>query len=307
MISRHEYHGGIWVDIENPSDEEIRSIAQEFHIGTHIEREILAPTPFPLVVPDTDATLLVLHFPSSRGGNDGDTGSQEVDFVVGKHFILTVRYEVVAPLHHLKKLLETQKILEGGHSVTTDMMVEILFAHLYTSVRDHVNHIASRLEQVEKQMFDGHEKSTIRSISGMNREYLHVEAALASHEEPLGHFLDMLVDRGTVTESFAERAQHITGEHAQVTRFTKTHRQVATELRETNSALLEARQNEIIKTLTVITVIILPLELIAAIYKIDAAGTPLAGHPQLFWILIGIMASIAVLMLAFFARKRWLF
>lgn len=306
MISRHEYHGGVWVDLEKPTQEEIRSVATEFSISENIERELLLPTPIPLVAAEEGATLLVLHF-STHSTETGVAENQEVDFVVGKHFILTVRYEVIAPVYHLKKLLETQSMVAGKGSVTTDMFLEILFLHLYTSVRDHTNNIAARLEKIEHHMFDGNERATIHSISNINREFLHVAAALANQDEPLTRFLRLLVDRSTFGPAFKERAERILSEVALVTRLVATHRAVATELRETNSSLLEVRQNEIMKTLTLITVVILPLELIAAIYKIHAGGTPLIDHPNLFWILIGIMGTVALLMTLFFVRKRWLF
>jgi magnesium transporter len=306
MITRHPYKGGVWIDIENPNDDDIRDLAREFQIGDRIEKEILSPTPFPLVSADTGATLLVLHFPG-HGAEDGDAGNQEVDFVVSEKFILTVRYEVIAPLHHLKKLLETQTIIEGKGSITTDVLLEVLFAHLYTSVRDHTNHIASRLEHVERQMFDGHERLTIRAISNVSREYLHMEAALANHEEPLGRFLGLLKDRGTFNGTFAERSERILNEHMQVARLVSTHREVATELRETNIALLEARQNEIMKTLTVITFIFLPLELITFVFGMHVLGTPLENHPDAFWIITGTMAMVGLIITLFLAKKRWIF
>ncbi|MBU6388481.1 hypothetical protein KGQ72_01215 [Patescibacteria group bacterium] len=256
MIFRHEYRGGVWVDLEQPSEEEIRQVVDEFSISKLIEKEILSPTPTPLVAADAGVTLLILHFPS-HGAEDGDTGNQEIDFIVGDRFILTVRYEIIAPLYHLKKLLETQQLIAGkGSAVTTDVLLEVLFAHLYTSVRDHTNHIANRLERVEQDMFDGQERKTVRAISNVNREFLHMEASLANQEEPLGRFLKTLTERGGFDDSFPERAERILAERTQLARLTTTHRAVAAELRETNTALLEARQNEIMKTLTVITFVV---------------------------------------------------
>ncbi len=78
MIFRHEYKGGVWVDLEQPSENDIRQVAEEFSIGEHIEKELLYPTPMPLVSGDENMALLVLHFPT-HGINDGETKSQEVD------------------------------------------------------------------------------------------------------------------------------------------------------------------------------------------------------------------------------------
>lgn len=306
MIFRQEYRDGVWVDLEQPSEEEIRQIAREFYIDERLERELLSPTPLPLVIGDQDMVLLVLHFPT-QGDGDGETKSQEVDFIVGEHFVITVRYEIIAPLHHLKKLLEAQQMVVGKAPVTTDVLLEILFAHLYTAMRDHVNHTANTLARVEKDMFDGHERRTVRSVSNVSREFLHVEAMLSNQEESLHNFLTALMECGFFDTSFSSRVQRIFAERVHVARVVKTHREMASELRQTNIALIEARQNEIMKTLTTITVIVFPLELIAVIFAMDLPGAPFREDPHGFYIVIAGMFSLAVLMTFFFAKKRWIF
>jgi magnesium transporter len=304
MVSRHEYHGGVWVDLEQPTEEEIRAVAHEFSIGEQIEKEMLSPTPTPIVAVEEHATLLVLHFPAH---NSEETQNQEVDFVVGKHFIVTVRYEVVAPLYHLQKLLETQTAVKGKGSVTTDVLLEILFAHLYTAVRDHTNYIAENLERVERDMFAGQERTTIRAISNFNRQFLRIESCLAHQEEALYRFLNVLKEHSSFGEPFTARIHRILAERAQVARLVGTHRAITTELRETNLALVEARQNEIMKILTVMTVLILPLELIAVTFDLHLLDNPLLEDPHGFLITIGIMVATIGVMLLFFARKRWIF
>ena len=306
MVFRHEYLDGVWVDLEQPSENDIRQVAEEFSIGEHIERELLYPTPVPLVTNDENMALLVLHFPT-HGTDDGETKSQEVDFVVGKNFIITVRYELVASLHHLKKLLEAQNLIAERAPITTDVLLEVLFAHLYTSVRDHTNHAADSLSRVEKEMFNGHERTTVRSISNISREFLHAEASLATQEESLIHFLNVLIRSEFFDSSFALRAQRIKAERANIARRVKTHRAVATELRETNIALLGARQNEIMKTLTIVNFIFLPLGLISWIFAMRTEGMPFIDGPNAFWVVLGIMLGVAMLLTTFFIKRRWLY
>lgn len=306
MIFRHEYEGGVWVDLEQPSPDEIRHIAKEFSIGERLEREIVAPTPSPRIISDGAMTMLVLHFPA-RGANEGETKNQEIDFIVSKNAIITIRYEIITPLHRLKKLLEAQEMVVGKVPVTTDVLLEVLFAHLYTAMHDHTNHVVESLARVEKEMFDGHERTTIRSISNISREFLHIEASLAQHEESLHHYLEALSDSGMFGPTFPTRAQRMLAERAHVARIVKTHREMASELRETNSSLIESRQNEVMKTLTVITFIFLPLELITFVYGMHAPGTPLEQNPDAFWIILASMAFVGICVTLFLSRKKWIF
>ena len=306
MLSRYEYQGGVWIDLEKPTTDEVREVAEEFFINERLEKEILSPSPAPLVLDGDNAILLGIHFPT-QGAESDETNNQEVDFIVGSHFLITVRYEVVAPLHHLKKLLETRNLVTGHESVTTDVLLEVLFAHLYAGVRDHANHITDHLERVERDMFDGRERTTVRAISNISRAFLHLEADLANQEEPISRFLQAHTLRDLFDASFQERAERILEERVQLMRLIKTHRAVATEMRETNSALLESRQNEIMKTLTVITFIFLPVELITLVFGMGALGTPLAQNPNAFWIIVGGMAFLGVLITSFLVKKRWIF
>lgn len=306
MIFRYEYPGGVWVDIEQPSGDEVRRTAREFSISERLEAEVLSSTPSPLVARDAGVVLLVLHFPS-QGKEDGDAKNQEIDFIIGSNFIVTVRYEVVVPLHHLKKILETQELIEGRTPLATDVLLEILFTHLYASVRDHVSHIANHLEVIERDMFTGRERATVRLISSVSREFLHMESALANQEGPLSRFFTLLERSGFFGTSFTERAERILAERTQIAQLVKTHRAITADLRETNVALLGARQNEIMKTLTIVNFIFLPLGLISWIFAMRTEGMPIVDSPNAFLIVLGIMLAVATLLLTFFVKKRWLF
>ena len=96
-------------------------------------------------------------------------------------------------------------------------------------------------------------------------------------------------------------------ERSNVARVVKTHRAVATELRETNMALLSVKQNEVMKTLTTVNFIFLPLGLISWTFAMRTEGMPLIDSPNAYWIVIGIMFGVAILLTAFFIKRKWLF
>lgn len=264
MLFRYEYQGGVWIDLEQPTEDELREVVGEFSIGKRIETELLSPTPSPLVIRDGMNGFLALHFPT-QGAKNGETKNQELDFIVNDRFIITVHYEVITPLHRLKKLLETRSIVVQDEFITTDILLEIIFMHLYASVRDHVNHIVSRMTAVELKMFEGGGRKTVSSISNINREFLHLKSALANQEEPLRHFFELLAKNKILSDSSSERTEHILSEQEQVMRFIETHHAIALELRETNVALLELRQNE---TMTLLTVVIFGVELITLAFSL---------------------------------------
>jgi Mg2+ and Co2+ transporter CorA len=156
-------------------------------------------------------------------------------------------------------------------------------------------------------MFKDRERETVRAISDISREFPHLEATLVNHEEPLARFLRTLDEQGLFGASFHDRVSRVAADRIHVGHLIRTYRAVATELRETNMALLETRQNDIMKTLTTITIIVLPLELTAFIFGMHALGTPLENNPNAFWIILTLMLVMVGFVTIFFARKRWIF
>ena len=78
------------------------------------------------------------------------------------------------------------------------------------------------------------------------------------------------------------------------------------ELRETNNSLLSTKQNEIMKTLTVLAFIVLPLTLISQIFGMNTSYLPVVGFPGDFWIVMGIMVCIGGAFFVYFKRRGWL-
>jgi magnesium transporter len=77
-------------------------------------------------------------------------------------------------------------------------------------------------------------------------------------------------------------------------------------LNNTNESLLNGQMTDIMKTLTIFSVIVFPLTLLAAIFGMKTKEMPLIDQPGSFWIIIGIMIICSLAMLAFFKRKKWL-
>jgi magnesium transporter len=75
-------------------------------------------------------------------------------------------------------------------------------------------------------------------------------------------------------------------------------------LSDTLNVLSSYRVNEIIRTLTVISVVMLPLTFLSSVYGMNI-NLPLDDHPQGFFIIIAIMLVISFVMLVIFRRRGW--
>lgn len=305
MILRHVRGGITWIDMESPDLAELHDALAEFEIDPRIENEIISPTPYPLFIPFSDYVYLVLHFPTALP--EGGAKNQEIDFIVGNGFIITARYEVIDSIHNLHKVFEAEELLGlPKGQVRTEVLLERIFRRLYSALGHEVESAARRLERIERDIFSGRERVTVRSISEVGRMLLRFDTTLMRHAEPLSAFIDELAAPRFFGKTFAEHGLHMKAEREHAVNLIASYRAVATELRDTNDSLLSTSQNEVMKTLTVVTFTIFPLSLIASIFSMNVPGTPLLHHPYGFWIVLCGMVCVTGLLAWFTIKKRWL-
>src|SRR6185312_499270 len=169
MQSRYEHSGLVWIDLESPTREEVRVIADEFHLEPLIAEELLAPSSKARAEFHPNYVYLVLHFPALHHSHK--THEQEVDFVVGHSFIITTRYDVVDPLHKFSKVFEVNSVLDesnlGDHA---GFIFFYMLRKLYRSIEHEVEYIQHDLHVIEEHIFYGHEIAMVSAISRTARD-----------------------------------------------------------------------------------------------------------------------------------------
>lgn len=309
MITRHAHNGITWVDMESPTRQELQDVVTEFEIDARIEEEIISPTPYPLVVEAPHYLYLILHFPTTDP--HGGAKSQEIDFIIGKHFLITCRYEVISTIHNLHKVFESEELL-GMHVVKKDErpnagdLIERILRQLYAAISEEAEQFARMLERIEEDIFSGKERDAVFNISLVGRVLLRFDTTLARHQEPLHALLSELATPGFFGKPFVEHIAHIEAEHDHAASIVASYRAVAAELRNTNDSLLSTSQNEIIKRLTLMTFAAFPLTVITGLFGMNTNTIPFIESPHAFWIILAIMAVTVVLFLSYFKIRKWL-
>ncbi|MFL5946481.1 MAG: CorA family divalent cation transporter, partial [Gaiellaceae bacterium] len=83
------------------------------------------------------------------------------------------------------------------------------------------------------------------------------------------------------------------------------YKEVVEALESTNESVISHRQNDVLRVLTLFSVILLPLTLISGIFGMNV-GFPGEGSHAAFWAIVGLMIGTIASMIAFFKFKRWL-
>ncbi len=305
MITRYEMSGTTWVDLESPTRSELQEIITEFAIDSRVEEEIVSPTPYPLVVDTENYVYLVLHFPTTDP--NGGAKSQEIDFIAGKNFLITCRYEVITTIHSMHKVFESEELLGMmKKKPSTADIIERILRQLYSSISEEAEQFSRMLERIEEDIFSGRERATVRNISLVGRVLLRFDTTLARHTEPLKEFLKQLSTPAFFGKKFEEHAAHIEAEHIHAINVVSSYREVSAELRDTNDSMLSTAQNEIIQRLTIITFAAVPLTVITGLFGMSIGGIPLAQSQNAFWIVVASMAVVVLGLLVYFKVKKWI-
>ncbi|MAZ67653.1 hypothetical protein CL652_02715 [bacterium] len=306
MLHRHEYKDLVWVDLESPTVDEIRSIVEEFGIDTMVADELLSPTLRPHTERYGDYLYLVLHFPTLRKNKaTAVVPEQEVDFIIGKNFIVTTRYEELASFVEFRKVFEVNAALAENHFPDNSFDIFLLLAkRLYRTVDVEIDEVRETLESIEAAIFNGQEKEMVVSLSRAGRDILNLKQALDPHQDVLSSLVALTAEF-TGTE-YVSRVRAIESMYYRSRKHITSIWQTLSELRETNNSLLSTKQNEVMKTLTIMAFVTFPLMLISSVFGMNTKILPIVGRDNDFWIIIGIMFIATFGMFYYFRHKHWL-
>ncbi|MDD2934940.1 MAG: CorA family divalent cation transporter [Candidatus Pacebacteria bacterium] len=304
MLKRYTSNNTTWIDLFQPTPEEIREVMEEFDIHPSVANDLITPTFKPMVELHKNFVYLILHFPAFRHTHSYEE-NQEVDFVIGKDFLITSRYDTIDPIHKFSKEFEVNSILDKKEkNADTEHVFFLLVKKLYGSINHELEYIQDALEDVEKRIFQGEEKKMVKELSFLGRDLLNAKQATNPHKETLDSLEE--VGAGLFGKNFNNQIHSIKNEYRRIRHKIEINKESLNELRETNNSLLSTKENETIKTLTIMAFVTFPLSLIASIFGMNTVNMPIIGAEKDFWIVIGIMLALATLFFIFFKYKKWL-
>jgi len=304
MLSRYKHKDLTWIDLETPTNDEVRALMEEFSLDPLVAEELLSPTLRPKVDVFDNYIYLILHFPALKHTHQS-TADQEVDFVIGKQFLITVRYDTIDPLHKFSKIFEVNSILD--HSDIGEHAGYVFFymiKKLYKAVNHELDFIHDTLKAIEEDIFKGKEKEMVRELSAVSKGLLGFKQTLYAHKDVLSSF--ETTGETFFGRNFTYHLKAMTGEYYKVNNEILSHIDTVSELRETNNSLVSTKQNEIMKVLTIMAFVTFPLSLIASIFGMNTETLPFVGYTNDFWVIIGVMIIFAAFFFIFFKYKKWL-
>jgi len=304
MINTYEYKGAKWIELDHPTEAEVETIMEDYKIDPTVAKELFTPTPKPRIEAHSNFIFAILHFPVFKHSHSHGS-SQELDFIVGRDFVITTRYDTIDSIHRFSKLLEADAVLnkEEVSNPSSHIFFRIL-QEMYKSLFDELSFMEDWLKEIESTIFKGKEKEMVSEISRVSRTLLDFKSTTVLHRE----LLESMGPAGAKLfgEHFKEHSNYLADQCRRIHNNIKNYMEWASELRETNNSLITTKQNEVMKVLTIMAFVTFPLSLIAGIFGMNTGYTPIVGRPNDFWIVVGIMLFMALSFFMFFKYKKWL-
>jgi magnesium transporter len=298
-VLRQLDNGVAWIDLYKPTQEEFESVAQELEFPSRIIEAAIKPHQRPKVVRYGESIFVVLK--TARYLDEPEKVQfSEAHVLVGKGFVVTVRYEQIPALEEVRRRLEGEPELlrQGPQPILHEIMDQIVDD--YEPV---LEGLGEDIEEVEGEVFGGNAGVSQR-IYELSGELVQFQRATS----PLARALERVAESDE-HDIAPEVRSYLRDLHDRVLRVkepTEGFRDMLSDILVVNLTLVSVRQNDQTKKISAWAAILIAPTLIAGIY-----GMNFDYMPELHWTFgypfaLALMLSICVGLYAVFKHVEWL-
>ncbi len=165
--------------------------------------------------------------------------------------------------------------------------------------------IGNKLDVLEEEIFEGRSEEVVRDISNVKQEIINFRKVIRPQRQVLRD-LEKVKERYLSPDMDLEiYFDDVVDAHERIWDMLENDKEVIEALEDTNESVLSHRVNDILRVLTSISVIVLPLTLLASIWGMNV-GVPGERNMTAFWVIVGAMIVLLLGMVTYFRRRGWL-
>lgn len=292
-----------WHQITDPADDDLKFLKDNFDFHPlDIEDCRSRTNQRPKIDIYDDYYFLILHFPYFDRWNRF-LKVKEVKIFWGKDYIITI-----GKSHWVVKSLFNSAHEEDDHYhvrqvSTSDALLYKILEHLMLESLSLVSKLGVEVDLINRDLFNKKAEKTIERISLTRKNIILVNTVFKPQLRLFHKF-----ESGEI-EGYAENMEDYWGNildyYQKMWDMTEDYQEIVEGLSKTFDSLQTNRTNEIMKVLTLISSILLPLTFIASLYGMNV-GLPLQNAANSFWLLMITMILLAGSMIFYFKRKKWM-
>jgi magnesium transporter len=295
--------GLTWVHLDTPTLEEASRLAERFGWHPLDLEDVLSRRQRPKVDEYPDYLFGVLQFPVYDKAIQR-LNAAELDLFVGNDYLVTLPNVELLPVTRLFARCQEEEELRDqlfakGSGYLLYHILDDLFDYCFP-ILDKIGH---KLDSVEDDMFEERAEDVVRDLSNVKQEIISYRKIIKPERSTL-RLLERQVER-FLPEDLELYFDDIVDASERIWDLLDNFKEVVEALEDTNESVISHRQNDVLRVLTVVTVILLPLTLITGIFGMNV-HFPGFETSAAFWAICGFMLGLAIGLTAFFRYKRWL-
>ncbi|WP_338738426.1 magnesium/cobalt transporter CorA [Haloplanus salilacus] len=303
-----EATGTTWVRTSDPTDTEYDRLSAAFDLHP-LEIEDMRSNASPKVEVFSGHTFLLVKTASLRGGEttfEEEIRDRPVGLFFGPDWIVTIATEETGAVETVwdRVRREDPRLLQHDADFTAYRVVDAVVDEYFVVLDE----IGRDIEAVEDRIIDDPDTETLEILNSLRRELLSIRRIVWPTRDAVS--ILSKGDADHVRESTEKYYRDVYDHLVQHVELVETYRDLASGARDIYLNTLSQSTNEVMKRLTVVATIILPLTFVVGVYGMNFAGGPFS-MPELGWrysypaVLLGMVLTAAV-MLQYFRSEGWL-
>jgi magnesium transporter len=290
----------VWVDLTSPTPDEARILEEPFGFHELAIEDALNEIQTPKVEAYGHHLYLILH------GIDFEAAkhrfaTHEVDIFLGERYLVTVHDDFSRSVARVADLCPRNELVLAEGPVA---LLHRIVDGMVDNYRPEVDKLENRLDEVEEVVFENPSGQDVRRILDLKRDVASLRRVVTPQRDVIGRLARR--EFPVIGEQIAYRFRDVYDHLVRLSEEANLFHDRVTALLDAHLSFTSNRLNQVMKTLTVISTIFLPLTVLTGMFGMNVRMPHLpGGDAAQFWWICGMMLSISAGMLWWFNRSGW--
>jgi magnesium transporter len=291
----------LWLDITAPSEDDIDLMVETFKFHQLAIEDAIFPQNQPKIDDYEDYLYVVMHELNYPSHQADAVKSQELNIFVGRNYVLTIHN---APLPSISKLFQRTQTKPSTMQQGSGFLLHAIIDNVVDNYFPVVDQLEARIEELEDQVLAGADETVLEKMVDLKKSVLTIRNFIVPQRKILGVLCranTRFIKRAT-TAYFRDVYDHV----VRVSEMLDTYRDVLNSTMDAYLSVVSHRMNEIMKTLTIITTIMMPLTVITSFYGMNVKMPEFAWGAKGYLFVLGMLLLAFLVMFIFLKRKKWI-
>lgn len=292
-----------WINVNGIHQVEVlEELNSCFGLHPLVLEDILNTDQRPKMEDYDDYLFIVLKTLFLTGNRKDEVGSEQISLILGKHFVLSFQEKESTLLEPIRERLQNGKgrIRKMGADYLAHAILDAVVDHYFVVLES----LGEKIESLEEELVTRPRSATLQAIHLLKREMIFIRKALWPLREVIGSLTRG--ESALIRESTVVYLRDIYDHTIQVIDNIETFRDMLSGMTDIYLSSISNRMNEVMKVLTIIATIFIPLTFIAGVYGMNFKFMPELDRTWGYPAVLALMLAVSVFMLIYFRKKRWI-